>query len=409
MSRFHLDPLEPRRLFSAAAFSDGVLTLTGTPAADTIRLAREPSGNLRASLNGGDLGSFASVASVVVHAGSGDDTLIVSPGVTAPVAYFGDDGTDAAWVGRRVSLSRPDASSVELSRGVNRLPDTFSSVGVAPPIASSRAVGNLWDEIKNTADDLLSSGKNTAKNLLRPDLREPTLTPAARGFGDLTGLPLFSDAGPAPTDVAQGALNNCFLLASLASVAAADPSLVRSVITDLGDGTFAVRVMRGTTPKFYRVDADLPLRAGSAARLAYAQPGADNSLWVPLIEKAFALDRGGSYRSLDRGGWMDTVYRALGLTARTLAFVNPVGSLTFAGAQLAFGSAVTLATKRSLRPDVPLTPNHAYSLVSVNLSASGTIESVTLLNPHALDGYVTLPLTALRGSVAGLVTGTART
>lgn len=42
---------------------------------------------------------------------------------------------------------------------------------------------------------------------------------------------------------------------------------------------------------FYRIDDDLPVTADNSPTPAYAQLGAENSLWVALLEKAHAVHR----------------------------------------------------------------------------------------------------------------------
>jgi hypothetical protein len=412
------EPLEARRLLSATASLDGgVLTVAGTDAADTLRVtpatALAQNTTLRIEFNRAPLGTFENVTEVRILGLGGNDHLIASPGVNVPVLLDGGDGddtlvasasrvtavggngSDAFWAARRALLATPDLSPAEASRKVNRLPETFSRINVPPATAGGELMaGSTLDGISGSVSDAWkSTTKAVAKvtKSVRETLREPKLTRAASGYVDFTGKPLFSEAGPSPDDISQGLLNNCFLMVSLGGVASLDPSLLRQTITDLGDGTFAVRLMRGRTPVYYRVDADLPKLEGSTAQLAYADLGRDDALWVPLVEKAFAMSRGGSYAKLDRGGWMGDVFKALGLTTKTVGLGaalagGPTGLLTSIALQMAADKIVTFGTRSKLPDGSPLAPNHAYLVESVLRDESGTPIGLQLRNPWNFDG-----------------------
>lgn len=369
-STFRLDSLEPRRLFAVTAAVDGagVLRVAGDDAANAIRVSAS-NGAIDVSADGESLGAFAGVASVEVDGGAGNDQLSLAAGVTVPVTLSGGegddtllalspatlsggDGTDAFWAGKSTHVTLADASAVEAKRGVNRLPDVFSSAPVTT--AKTRGVGT--------------------------SLKDPKLTKLAISVASFAGNPLFSDAGPSQSDIKQGQLNDCYLLASLGSVATTDPSLIYNTITSLGDGTYAVRVMHGRTAKYYEVNADLPTTYGSSP--AYAGLGQDGALWVALVEKAFALDKGGSYAKLDTGGWMGNVYKSLGLGARTAGAT----AFTAVAAALASGDPVTVATKKRQSSVSSLVSNHAYTVRSIQLDSKGHLVSMTLVNPWGLAG-----------------------
>src|SRR5207244_3255266 len=75
------------------------------------------------------------------------------------------------------------------------------------------------------------------------------------------------------------------------------------------DGTYGVRL----GDSFYRVDADLPATSSTATSPAFARLGAGGSVWVAVVEKAYASYRYGDsdYASLE-GGWSVEVNQAFG-------------------------------------------------------------------------------------------------
>ena len=101
-------------------------------------------------------------------------------------------------------------------------------------------------------------------------------------------------------------------MAALGSAAKSNANSVRQTVVDLGDGTYAVALGNS----FYRVDADLPTRSAQSKDLTYAKFGLSGSMWVPIVEKAYAHFRTGAntYESLN-GGWASRSSRRLAAVA----------------------------------------------------------------------------------------------
>jgi hypothetical protein len=112
---------------------------------------------------------------------------------------------------------------------------------------------------------------------------------------------LFADGGPSSLDVRQGDVGDCYLLASLEAVAIKHPDIIKSMITDNGDGTFTVRFFQSTNDQpgvadYITVDRELPVNG--SGELVFAGDGRSakldpavvpySPLWVELIEKAYA-------------------------------------------------------------------------------------------------------------------------
>jgi hypothetical protein len=216
-------------------------------------------------------------------------------------------------------------------------------------------------------------------------LTNPLLTTGAVDYANFSNHPLFSHMGPAPGDVVQGALEDCYLLAALGALARTDPQIIRHSMASLGDGTFAVRFFAPEGEVYVRVDADLPVTA--AGTPAYAKLGSQQSLWVAIFEKAYAFYRmgDGRYQSL-AGGFSGEIFHDLGLGASS-AFTGTSGEelLNQLASQLAAGQAVVLGTGFS-PGDAPVIAGHTYVVVNIARDEWGRPLSVKLMNPWGRDG-----------------------
>ena len=99
---------------------------------------------------------------------------------------------------------------------------------------------------------------------------------AASGYSMVSG-PLFQN-GVAYTDIAQGGLGDCGLMAALAEIAYRSPTTITNMFIVNGDGTYTVRFYNNGTADYVTVDSQLPSGYASIA----------NELWVGLAEKAWA-------------------------------------------------------------------------------------------------------------------------
>jgi hypothetical protein len=124
--------------------------------------------------------------------------------------------------------------------------------------------------------------------------------------------PLFASSGPSKDDIFQGSVGDCYFMATLSAIADENPGYIRNMVVDLGDGTYAVRFYRNGSPEYVRVDADLWVENGTTPK--YADLGQEDSIWVPIVEKAYAFFRKekGTYPSIASGN--GTVYEHLNVT-----------------------------------------------------------------------------------------------
>ena len=112
------------------------------------------------------------------------------------------------------------------------------------------------------------------------------------------------DEAPAdPNDVSQGAIADCYLVASLAALAYADPSVIERAIRENPDGTYTVTFYEDGKPIEIVVTADFPMRSGQPVFAGYGDQSAsgDVELWIMIIEKAWAQYKG-SWAAIE-GGW----------------------------------------------------------------------------------------------------------
>jgi hypothetical protein len=195
-------------------------------------------------------------------------------------------------------------------------------------------------------------------------------------------------SGAAYSDVYQGVVGDCYLLASLAEAAYRQPAAIYNMFTDNGDGTFVVRFFNNGVADYVTVDRYLPVN--SSGMFVFAGMGryaasATNELWVALAEKAYAqinasgwlrpAAMGGgqhSYTAIS-GGWVSEALRQVTGAATTWSYLNSEPNLTWA---VTTGKMVALASKSA-----PVTPgvvgNHAYAIVGYNT----TTRRYTLFNP----------------------------
>jgi hypothetical protein len=213
-------------------------------------------------------------------------------------------------------------------------------------------------------------------------------------------------------DVVQNELGDCFLLASLSALAAANPDALRDAITDHGDGTFTVRFFekqrRGPpTPVEIRVDGDLPTKANG--KLLYASGRSANELWPAIVEKAWATWKGG-YSELSLGGYAGDALTAL--TGQPADIYNPIQELESRDLWKllveahAEGRAMVTGTgalDKAGELAEGLVPMHIYTVVEV--TEDNGEKRVTLRNPYGAnepgddgrnDGIFTLTLREFR-------------
>lgn len=206
-------------------------------------------------------------------------------------------------------------------------------------------------------------------------------------------------------DVRQGALDDCFFVASVAALAWAQPERLSEAIVPRPDGAYDVTLFSRGQRVTVTVDAVLPMHRGAPAYLAPGQPG---ELWGMLFEKAYARWRG-SYRVLE-GGQPGRVLRVVsGLETETWAADADARRLfSRLSNALAARSAIVAATKGQ-GLTLGLVPNHAYTVLATGVHLGEPV--VVLRNPwggreplvgESAGGRLTLSLEGFRRSFRSL-------
>lgn len=289
-----------------------------------------------------------------LNGGAGDDSL------------FGGNGADVL-----ITIDGGNRDSARGGAGADAIwADDGDTVSVVQSVDKVHHVASF----ANGADRSLNGDR----------IADPTVLPGhtTRQFAN---NPLFSTDGPSKSDVRQGHLSDCYMLAGLAAIAMDNPDAVRQHIVDFDDGTYGVRM----GDSFYRVDADLAVQTSTSTTPAYASLGKQNSMWVAIYEKAWAHYRRGAntFASIE-GGWSVEINRAFGSTSAGQRSFGSFHSATALAEEIAnrCGGREAVTLGLSSGSGAPLFLHHAYTVVSVVRDFSDRVVTITLRNPWGIDG-----------------------
>lgn len=454
------EDLESRRLYSAGMsaemknYSTGpAILVNGTGGDDTIKVYQTANG-----ITVTDGGSFSKtftskVNSIIINGSSGDDVILLD--TTVKVDAFIKSGTgndvivggsakdrvDGGWgddviygqAGNDFLYGNKGNDSMYGGTGSDKMfgyygDDTLIAVGGgADSFAGQEGFDNIWsdqssvDKLAEALSDLEqyncawkqvgefvpfydANGNpvNISKELAGQDLPDPMLTDTASGYTDMSSNPLFGPDGPHMDDVNQGGLGTCYFLAALSAMADTNPQWVQQSVVAFGDGTYGVMFLVNNSEfAFVRVDGDLPVTASGS--LAYSNFGQDESIWVAIMEKAWAYFRdpsmlpgggassGTSYGNCE-GTAFNTLYEAFnnlgGYNVEQMMYTdisNGHQLLTWIKHQLDQGKGVIFGSVPTNGVPVITGGGHAYTVVDVVTGSDGQLYLV-LRNPWGVDG-----------------------
>jgi len=285
-----------------------------------------------------------------VYGGDGDDTLVGIDGETSD-ELFGQAGNDAFW------------------RDANR--PWFITYYDATDAGAGDTVQSVFG-FANGADRTLDGD----------GIADPT---DGTNYKNFRNNPLFADWGPNQNDIDQQDLGDCWLMAPMASIAQDNPTHIRHMVADFGDGTYGVRL----GDSFYRVDADLPTWNAWSTDQRFAGLGMQNSLWVAIVEKAYTHFRTGAntYASL-ASGWPEDAMRAYNLTSVDGEYFEDTTSDTSLANEVFthyYHEQNTTICVWNPPTGSALVGSHCYSVFFVGRDTSGNVTSIILRNPWGGD------------------------
>lgn len=251
------------------------------------------------------------------------------------------------------------------------------------------ALGNL--KAGSTADKLV---KLVNKWFLGMDNPNGTDVINSRYTYQLASGNLFDDVSHMPkyTDINQGNINDCWLMASLAEVALRDTNAIKNMFIDNGDGTYTVQFFRRGKADYVTVDKQLPVFSGGNHKgqlifgdLYTLPDNSKNVLWDNLAEKAFIEMQASwgsgtnSYRSIGGGKPRYSLSVIVGHAAKL--YDLGVATFNFAVSAWNAGRLLTLSSNHYEKVSLGVLPKHTYAITEYNPLTN----QFKLFNPWGLN------------------------
>ena len=264
-----------------------------------------------------------------------------------------------------------------------------------------RRLAGITNDIQPKYDDVAGDAANddTKQNNREYKEVDPNAKPVVNGVN--------------PDDVSQGALGDCWYIASLQAVARSNPKIIEEAITDNGNGTYTVRLYHDGKPVYVTVTGD---QVENENGPEFAKSTDRKELWPNIMEKALASYEG-SYGAIEKNSpshGLEVITGQKSTTKNDFSAKDLKNSLDN-------GEAVAIGSKNKpwqwpwsednpnsypdplYRPNArdangnnlsdPLHYNHAYSVKSVDLGDPNddSDDKVTLVNPWG-QGYAPITL-----------------
>ncbi|MEI2728475.1 MAG: C2 family cysteine protease [Candidatus Nanopelagicales bacterium] len=383
---------------SSVALNNRVLTVQANNTPTSVRIQHSGANTVvtQAGVNGSWTYPTANVQRVVFNGGSDNDSFDAT-GLTLPVLAKGNGGNDQLTGGNSRDTLVGAAGTDTLNGGpeddtlvtIDTRTDDSANGGSGRDTYWRDSVNGSYDSANVAADDFdnrVAAFANGADRTLNgDDIFDPT-APVGAWYVDQPNRPLFATSGPSGSDIFQGPISDCKVVSSLSAIAhntpGGDAFPIRRAMADFGDGTFGVRL----NGRFYRVDNQLVQKFDGT--MISAGPGAQNSMWVGIAEKALALhdsvEPGSPYLRLTSTS-PATIFDAFG----SETFATPLIRGEFASSAADLGNKLFAKWNHYDNVVLTLTPPvstvngvHAYTLWNVNRNAAGTVTSLQLRNPY---------------------------
>ena len=153
-------------------------------------------------------------------------------------------------------------------------------------------------------------------------------------------------------------------------------------------GVYSIKLNQLGVPKTITIDDKLPLRNGSTI---FSEPGTDNSLWMAVLEKAFAKYHG-NYAHIEAGDPSVAITTMTGAPYIQYAHNANTDVNELWGKLVAHDQAKDIMTCGSSSGSDKNTSStgivlgHAYTLLSTVVT-SGGVKLVKVRNPHGNEKY----------------------
>jgi hypothetical protein len=371
------------------------------------------------------------ITGIEFHGGAGDD--VFKNMTKIPTTAYGGQGTDSLYAGSGGDMLIAGGGTDYLFGGAG--PDVLkagaghdvlvSIGGGADTLYAGTGAANFWYDSKDvvhlpvegagqvtlhkvTAFYSYSYNGGSGHSPVSLQLKGQNLADPLPGIPGLQvtnfkDLPLFGPDGPQLSDIQQGDIGDCYFLSTLGAMAQTNPNSIRQMVVDLGDSTYAVQFHDTLGHAVYvRVDADLWTYSDQTP--VFAGFGPENTLWVPIVEKAWAFyrDKLGNYTSIAGGNNpginLDTALNLMQpVNIETASFANGQAYLSAIQDALAQGLAVTFGAPVSFNDNTLEASTtyrrgqHVYVVEAVLTDANGTPTGIQLYNPWGFEVTINNP------------------
>lgn len=265
-------------------------------------------------------------------------------------------------------------------------------------IPSSSFLWYSWglDSSHRTRLSNLLFGSASLAQLTRLERFMPTLQPDPKTqeiggpftWRSLAGLPLFrigADGKPVldpTTDINQGDIGDCWVLAGLGAIAMTNPQLLESHIRANSNGTYTVTLYQNGKPVQITVTDTVPYNSKGGWDYPYAHDLNGNDKWAVIYEKAYAELKGGYEKT--EGGFGDISMSDLTgqpghRTSPSDISLSQINNLRTQGYAFTAG---TNSGSSEMEDNGQLVTSHEYMVKSVDTAN----QTVTLLNPWGSQG-----------------------
>lgn len=262
-------------------------------------------------------------------------------------------------------------------------------------LLASQVSRETFERLEEFTDDLVS----------RPDFEnvggdnasdDPGSVGNNAQYGEIPHV-LFEDDGPNPADANQGAIGDCWWIASIMAAANGNPELIESAIAENPNGTYTVTLYEDGDPVEIVVTPEMVLDNGDGTPAFVdnnPRGSGDYVLWPMVMEKAMAIHMGADYSEIEGGSTYEGFEYLTGQTATQNENLSDVSIEELA--QVLDDGAAGLSTLRDQAAkdsgfydqgsfDTPgndrLRTHHAYYVSEVNVETG----EVTVVNPHGLN------------------------